>query len=289
MQEQLTDQERLELAKLEYQFLELGQPIQVGRHRLGTVLEHYYEEADGFQLYVIGHASHPRELILLFKGSAGLRHGNPTTWNNEWLATNLPLLVALLFRQRRIPDQLTTAARVLNDLLRRYPISKFYIYGHSLGAINAQYAMANCNHLGRIKHAWLYEGTNMYSLLTPRQRRRAKKFRARIENYIDIHDPVTLGYINAHYLIGQLRYVDSERMDPVHQHMWGGYRFNEQGQLLLRPLDDTFWESTQREQALIELIATGPSKLPTGWQSRPQFLETVEEKLRELAEHIPRF
>lgn len=115
---------------------QVGVPIKVGRYPLGQVLAHIYEP-DGFQLFVIGPAVQPRELVLLFKGSSGLRKGNPTTWNDEWLATNLPLLQALLRHQRHIPSQLQTAARVLNGLVAQYPRAKFFIYGHSLGAINA--------------------------------------------------------------------------------------------------------------------------------------------------------
>ena len=263
MQTQLTDQERVALAKLEYQLLVPGQPIQVDGHALGEVLAHIYEP-DGFQLFVIGHQAAPRELILLFKGSSGVRRGNPTTWNDEWLATNLPLLQALLRQHRQIPSQLQTAARVLNSLLRQYRRAKFFIYGHSLGAINAQFALANCHHLGRIKHAWLYEGANLYPLLTTRERRRVRKYRSRIDNYIDIFDPVTLGYTNPMALVGRLRYVASERcLLPISQHMWAGYRFNAAGQLQLRALDADFWRTTQREQELINTIATLQQWEPT--------------------------
>ena len=221
----------------------------------------------------------PRELVLLFKGSSGLRKGNPTTWNDEWLATNLPLLQALLRHQRHIPSQLQTAARVLNALVAQYPRAKFFIYGHSLGAINAQFALANCQHLGRIKHAWLYEGANLYPLLTTREWRRVRKYRARIDNYIDIFDPVTLGYTSPTALVGRLRYVASERcLLPISQHMWAGYRFNAAGQLQLRALDADFWRTTQREQELINTIATLQQWEPT-WRPAAQWAAALRASL----------
>mgnify|MGYP005760728131 CR=1 FL=1 len=255
MQEQLSDRERMAFAQLEYEPLSVGQPVRLGGRDFGRVLGHV-AAPDGFTLFVIGRPAPSRELVLLFKGSTGLRKGNPTTWSNEWLATNLPLLGAILRRQRHIPSQLRPARRVVNRLLAAYPTRKFYLYGHSLGAINAQYAVATCRQPGRVKHAWLYEGTNLYPLLTPRQRHQARKYHRRIESYVDIYDPVTLGYVDDRQLVGTLRYVDSERQNPVSQHMWGGYHFDDHGAVALRPLDAHFAEVTRLQQELIARLTS---------------------------------
>ncbi|WP_143444826.1 hypothetical protein [Limosilactobacillus mucosae] len=61
----------------------------------------------------------------------------------------------------------------------------YYIYGHSLGAINAQYALANCIYPTSLNEAWLYEGLNVYWLLNDQQKAQAAILRNKINNYID--------------------------------------------------------------------------------------------------------
>lgn len=52
----------------------------------------------------------------------------------------------MLAHRRLIPSQLKTAARFLNKTISQFPGKQINIYGHSLGAINAQFALANCHH-----------------------------------------------------------------------------------------------------------------------------------------------
>lgn len=245
---QLTDLERVELTKKSYTELSLGERVTIGNHFIGFVTQSVYEE-DGLRAFVI---ANPNEITVLFKGSYGFKKGNPTTWRDEWLKTNVPILLALLTNERKIPSQLKTAARLLNQVLRQYRDAHFYIYGHSLGSINAQYALANCHHPERIVAAYLYEGTNIWLLLNEKERRKVAQMREKIFNYVDIYDPVTLGITSTHHMVGQLRYIDSEPMkQPIKQHMWGGYRFNEDGSLKLRKVDEEFLRESHSERKLL--------------------------------------
>lgn len=234
----LNDQERLDVAKLEYQLLQDGEIVQIANRPFGIVVRHV-QMADGFQLFIIQNRPQ-KEYTLLFKGSSGIIKGTPETWNNEWLATNLPIGWSLFVQRGTIPRQLRTAAQVLNRILKAWPTAKFYVYGHSLGSINVQYALANCHKIGRIKRADIYEGPNIYWLLSRRQRQQVRKFKHKVNNYIDVYDPVTAGYLDGRYLVGQLRYVKSHLLPLISQHMWGGYQFWPSGRLMLQPIDERF-------------------------------------------------
>lgn len=148
----------------------------------------------------------------------------------------------MLSHERRVPSQLKTASKLLDETIHQFYGTQIYIYGHSLGSINAQFALANCHHPEAIGAAYLYEGTNIWLLFTPKERRCVAKMREKIFNYVDIYDPVTLGITETHHMVGQLRYVDSEPMKPIKQHMWGGYSFNPDGSLKLRKLIRRFWQ-----------------------------------------------
>lgn len=245
--EQLTDLERVKLTKKVYDQLQLGQSIDIGDYHLGTVCRSVHA-ADGLRAYVI---SNPHEVTLLFKGSYGFKKGTPQTWRDEWLKTNLPILRAMLSHERRVPSQLKTASKLLDETIHQFYGTQIYIYGHSLGSINAQFALANCHHPDAIGAAYLYEGTNIWLLFTPKERRQVAKMREKIFNYVDIYDPVTLGITETHHMVGQLRYVDSEPMKPIKQHMWGGYSFNPDGSLKLRKVDQAFLAEARSEHKLL--------------------------------------
>ena len=245
--EQLTDQERVELTKKSYENLQLGESITIGQHHLGIVCRVERAE-DGMRAFVI---SNPNEITILYKGSYGIKKGTPQTWRDEWFKTNLPILRAMLSHERRIPSQLKSASKFLNHVNSQFRGSRVYIYGHSLGSINAQFALANCRHPEAIAAAYLYEGTNIWLLLTLKERRCVAKMRERIYNYVDIYDPVTLGITETHHMVGKLCYVDSEPMKPIKQHMWGGYQFNADGSLKLRKVDQAFLAESRSEHKLL--------------------------------------
>lgn len=162
----------------------------------------------------------------------------------------------MLTNQRQVPSALVTDSRCLNRWLEEFPDGHFYIYGHSLGAINAEYALANCRFPDQIA-AYLYEGTNIWRLLTHKERQLVAQLRGRINTYVDIYDPVTLGFTASKRMVGKLHYVDSLSMNPVKQHMWGGYRFDQVGNLREKEVDQRFLDSSKMQQAFL--------RRPDGW------------------------
>ena len=235
-----SDREQVAIAQLEYADLQPGQEVFLTGRFFGYVIDHVYK-ADGFQMFVIAdQGQQPRELTILFKGSSGLIKGNPETWTTEWLQTNFPILMAMLFGSPNPPSQLQTAVRELNRILKQYPRASAYLYGHSLGAINLQYALAHCRYIGQVKRVNLYEGPNLFGLLNHHERKHVRAFKHKTYNFVDVYDPVTLGYIDARQLVGQLRYVKSSFNTPIAAHMWGGYQFNAAGSLLTQRIDERF-------------------------------------------------
>lgn len=278
----LTDLERVALTKKSYEELQLGERVTVGNHFIGIVTNSVYEE-DGLRAFVI---TNPNEVTILFKGSYGFVKGNPTTWRDEWLRTNLPILVALLANEKKIPSQLNSASKLLNTTIHQFKGGHFYIYGHSLGSINAQYALANCRHPEAITGAYLYEGTNIWLLLNQKQRRKVSDMRQKIFNYVDIYDPVTLGITASHHMIGQLCYVDSQPMKPIKQHMWGGYQFDESGNLKLREVDEAFLEESMSERKLLTRSNDLARSLELMGQKN-EIRKLAEEKLTDFEQRFP--
>lgn len=80
--------------------------------------------------------------------------------------------------------------------------------------------------------------------------------RNKINNYIDSLDIVTLGYTDLHHAIGRVRYVQSILLDPISQHMWGGYQFDQNGRLYTKPVAE-YREKIDRE--LIEHVSQASS------------------------------
>lgn len=222
----LADQQRVQLAKLEYQSWQVGDwAFLPGKVPVGRV-QKIINTSDGFRATVVRNGL--AEVTVLLRGSSGIRQGDPTTWTNEWLRVNLPIGDAIINQSPVIPGELKTASRCLNQLLQSHPQDSFYFYGHSLGSINGQYALANCHFPTQVKGAFLYEGPNIYWLLSQRERTRALHLRCRIFNYIDPKDIVALGYLDYQHTVGLLRVIDSKLVSPISQHMWGGYQFDHQ-------------------------------------------------------------
>ena len=90
------------------------------------------------------------------------------------------------------PQQLKDAAQTLDEIMEKYPNAKITIYGHSLGSMNAQYAMASTNYPERIAAAYLYNGPNIYRFLTPEQKEQVADLYFNIYNYVDIYDFVSM-------------------------------------------------------------------------------------------------
>lgn len=234
--DRLTDREHVELAKLEYHDVRLGQEIKLEN---GQSLGQVWQVAPaGLRAFALADSSTlPREVTVLYRGST-MMPLDPDVWTNEWLDTNLPIGRALMEHRHQIPLQLKQSSQWLQHLMALAPRAQFYVYGHSLGSINAQYAISMCHHSEQIGNAWLYEGSNVYRLLNADERAQAIQLKGQIHQYIDPLDLLAIGYTDFSHVIGQLHYVDSLLMPRIIQHMWGGYRYDQVGRLRFRPADD---------------------------------------------------
>ena len=109
---------------------------------------------DGEQVYAFvknpkENAEDVEEVTVLFRGSTGPDHifyEAPDVWN-DWAENDLVIGTRIL--KQSIPsdrdnstEQLKASARALKDIMEKYPNAKINIYGHSLGSMDAQYAMA---------------------------------------------------------------------------------------------------------------------------------------------------
>ncbi|HAO5757943.1 TPA: hypothetical protein IP900_002299, partial [Listeria monocytogenes] len=81
---------------------------------------------------------------------------------------------------------------------------------------------------------FFYQGPNIYSNLTPKQQDTVKAINAlnRLFNFVDRKDYVPIGYGIGDPTIGHLIEVESKKAGMVEQHMWGGYQFDEDGNIL---------------------------------------------------------
>lgn len=231
--QQLTDRQRVHLAQLAYQQWQRGDSLYLdhGRNFIGKVEQIIHQVNDLYLIVVVNR--HQQEVTVLFRGSTGIISGGHDAWVNQWLKTNFPVGSAILTQQAAIPDQLISASATLNRLMGEYRNAHFWVYGHSLGSINAQYALANCFFPRQLAKSYLFEGPNIYWLLSPDQRKRALQIRCQIFNYVDPRDIVTLGYLDYQRVIGLLRVVDSRLVAPIEQHLFGGYQYDSQDMILV--------------------------------------------------------
>lgn len=90
--------------------------------------------------------------------------------------------------------QMHASAQTLHQVLKHYPQAQVDVYGHSLGSMNGQYALAHTSQAEakRIRVAYLYEGPNVCSLLNPKEKKRTEQLKSRIFNYVDPKDKIMI-------------------------------------------------------------------------------------------------
>ena len=217
---------------------------------LGTVTQvHNNTTGAGEQVYAVvknpdEKAEDVQEVTVLFRGSTGPDHilnEAPDVWN-DW-AENDSVIAKRIIMQSDLSDrdqsteQLKASARALKDIMEKYPNAKINIYGHSLGSMDAQYAMAalEAAQIERIQQAYIYNGPDVYRILSPEQRKIVDQIKGRIYNYADPKDKISMvgrdpdkGSIGS---VGMVYYVDSEQEGFVNQHMTYGYRLDKDGKI----------------------------------------------------------
>ncbi|MEE3667122.1 hypothetical protein [Listeria monocytogenes] len=257
----INDIERVDLARKEYDPLEISKVVSVStangdRKTIGIVSQKINNKSTGEQSYIITDKYTPptasisernkvKEITILYKGSTAPANGNLNVPKHPdykdvrkgWLSNDIPTAIQITNGGgSTVTPQLKTSAETLKQTMNLYPNAQIYVYGHSLGSMNAQYAIADLDKkdIKRISGGFFYQGPNIYSNLTPKQQDTVKAINAldRLFNFVDRKDYVPIGYGIGDPTIGHLIEVESKKAGLVEQHMWGGYQFDEDGNVL---------------------------------------------------------
>ena len=175
------------------------------------------------------------EITILYRGSTapGIGADNEDA-RKDWLNNDVPMAEKIMLGEKGATGQLEASSDYLKEMMEKYPNAKINIYGHSLGSMDAQYALANVTDYSRIKSANIYNGPNIYSTLTEEQKINVSALYDKINNYVDSRDIVGLGYKKGEGTVGKTYNFSGESngINKIDQHMWGGYRFDSDGNLI---------------------------------------------------------
>ena len=251
MEKEYINDYHLQIAMTEYRDLfKDGEAVTPNNDILGTVTQVYNNTTGaGEQVYAVvknpnEKADKVQEVTVLFRGSTSPDHVFKETGDvwNDWAENDLVIGTRILKQsfpsdRDNSTEQLKASARALKDIMEKYPNAKINIYGHSLGSMDAQYAMAalEATQIERIQQAYIYNGPDIYRILSPEQRKIVDQIKGRIYNYADPKDNISMvgrdiakGSIGS---VGMVYYVDSESEDPINQHMTYGYRLDKDGKI----------------------------------------------------------
>ncbi|WP_346418280.1 hypothetical protein [Listeria monocytogenes] len=258
MHKNYTDKQRLDIAKQQYNSYNEADPVKIeeSKKSIGIVSQKINNKSTGEQSYIITDKYTPptasisernkvKELTILYKGSTAPANGNFNVPKHpdykdvrkDWLSNDIPTAIQITNGGgSTVTPQLKTSAETLKQTMKLYPNAQIYVYGHSLGSMNAQYTIADLDKkdIKRISGGFFYQGPNIYSNLTPKQQDTVKAINAldRLFNFVDRKDYVPIGYGIGDPAIGHLIEVESKKAGMVEQHMWGGYQFDEDGNVL---------------------------------------------------------
>ena len=251
MTEEYVSEVNLQTAMAEYKDLRLNRIAETPNgDQIGTVTQVYNNTTGaGEQVYAVvknpnEKADKVQEVTVLFRGSTGPDHFWEETadfWN-DWAENDAVIAKRIMLQkdlsyQDKSTEQLKASARALKDIMEKYPNAKINVYGHSLGSMDAQYSMAalQADQVKRIQQAYIYNGPDIYRILSPEQRKVVDSIKTRIHNYADPDDPISMvgrdmvkGSIGS---VGLVYYVDSTKEDFVNQHMTYGYQLDKNGKI----------------------------------------------------------
>ena len=295
---QYTDKENVEIAQQEYENHKVGYSLETsgsGKY-VGTLSDANNNRTNnGEQIFTYTKTSTGREAVpptasaeeraqvkeitIMYQGSASPSNlvTNPGEFWRDWRDNDAPAIYNIFKGQAtgepgKAPGQWEASAAYLKEMMEKYPNAKINLYGHSLGSMDVQYAIANVKDYDRIKSVNVYQGPNVYPALTPEQKANVSALYSKTNNYIDSNDIIGLGYFKGQGTVGKvykfngysmpLSEADNRRFDEVIPglsnfrsglefidkipvlnlanngvkmnitHMWGGYRFDKDGNLI---------------------------------------------------------
>ena len=303
---QYTDKENVEIAQQEYENHKVGYSLETsgsGKY-VGTLSDANNNRTNnGEQIFTYTKTSTGREAVpptasaeeraqvkeitIMYQGSASPSNlfTNPGEFGRDWVFNDTPEFLNIIKggftgQSSKAPGQLEASAAYLKEMMEKYPNAKINLYGHSLGSMDVQYAIANVKDYDRINSVNVYQGPNIYTTLTPEQKANVSALYSKTNNYIDSNDIIGLGYFKGQGTVGKvyqftgvknsLENIDARRYDEVlpngsilkpgqgnilpylfdvykfgvprwifnrivegnDTHMWGGYRFDKDGNLI---------------------------------------------------------
>ena len=248
-----SDETNMNIAKEEYKNREPGYILNTEDNEyLGTLSDvndnrsdngeqiYTYTKTDGSNEIVspdapLSEREKVEEITILYRGSTapGIGADNEDA-RKDWLNNDVPMAEKIMLGEKGATGQLEASSDYLKKMMEKYPNAKINIYGHSLGSMDAQYALANVTDYSRIKSANIYNGPNIYSTLTEEQKINVSALYDKINNYVDSRDLVGLGYKKGEGTVGKTYNFSGESngINKIDQHMWGGYRFDSDGNLI---------------------------------------------------------
>ena len=301
-----TDKENVEIAQQEYENHKVGYSLETsgsGKY-VGTLSDANNNRTNnGEQIFTYTKTSTGREAVpptasaeeraqvkeitIMYQGSASPSNffTNAEEFGRDWVFNDAPEFLNIIKgnltgQSSKAPGQLEASAAYLKEMMEKYPNAKINLYGHSLGSMDVQYAIANVKDYDRINSVNIYQGPNIYTTLTPEQKANVSALYSKTNNYIDSNDIIGLGYFKGQGTVGKvyqftgvknsLENIDARRYDEVlpngsilkpgqgnilpylfdvykfgvprwifnrivegnDTHMWGGYRFDKDGNLI---------------------------------------------------------
>ena len=286
-----SDETNVNLAKEEYENRNIGDSLRTnpGNEYVGILSDANDNRSNkGEQIYTYTKTSGSNEVVspdaplserekveeitILYRGSTAPTEifSNGGDVLRDWGANDIPMAGKIMLGEKGATGQLEASSDYLKEMMDKYPNAKINIYAHSLGSMDAQYALANVTDYSRIKSAHLYNGPNIYSTLTEEQKINVSALYDKINNYVDSRDIVGLGYKKGEGTVGKTyKFVGEDKISKevsgkklkgaligsvfglggavigknigsvfgnvagtTDQHMWGGYRFDDNGNLI---------------------------------------------------------
>lgn len=223
-----------------------------------------------------------KEITIIYRGSAnpfGIILGNAKKVRRDWIENNIALFMKRLTKKKGLTGQLKVSADYLNEIMEKYPKAKINLYGHSLGSMNVQCALSCVTDYSRIKCAYIYNGPNIYEFLSFNQKVMVSVLYPKIHNFIDSNDIIGMWYEEGKGAVGQIykfRGLDKKTIPTILgsvllggfgglaargygsfsvQHLWGGYNFNENGNLLDKDGKKVIpWQKSEETAQLEKLL-----------------------------------
>ena len=286
-----SDNVNLEIARQEYENNKIGFKLDIDENYIGTLSDiNDNRTNNGEQIFTYTKTRHGsdavtpnaslserqkvEEITILYQGSTSPLNfrAKKGEVSRDWVDNDLEMAKRILSGDKNATGQLEASSEYLKEMMEKYPNAKVNIYTHSLGSMDAQFALANVTDYSRINYVYLSNGPNIYPILSHDQRVNASMLYDKIHNYIDSRDPIGFGYEEGKGAVGKVyKFTGVDKISEVtgisaitgaqiggtiagpigalvgggagaiggylysagtDQHVWGGYRFDSDGNLI---------------------------------------------------------